>query len=349
MKPLIKIAGSAVALTLVAAGIAGFTPNSQPATAATIATAAKCGTYRLNAVKLFKSTTSIMCDSKWMYVSSLEVPNDEMMVGITGWNQQVPLPFVMSDVLSTMWKIPLKPLYTKTTTATTGVGATALMVNGVPLFNATKPAQGNNQSVYQPSADPLLTGELDHCDGHSGRGDDYHYHAYPTCLVKQLVTQTKSANAKNNQLGWSLDGFPIYGLTEKTGAPVSKLDSCKGHDIKNGIGYHYHFTTQAPYSPMCFHGVLPTENNPEHQPAAAASRPAGGPAKVLITAMDFNLTGKSTLTYTYNNVVGSVTYTPAPSTDANKQCWQFEYLNPPPGSPGSGSQLVCRNKNGKGS
>lgn len=345
----VKVIWSALAFTLVAACLSGIVISALPATAATAATAAKCGTARLSAVKYFKTTVSILCDSKWMYVSSLEVPNDEMMVGITGWNQQVPLPFVMSEVLSTMWKIPIKPVYSKTTTATTGVGATALMVNGVPLFNATKPAQGNNQSVYQPSADPRLTGELDHCEGHAGRGDDYHYHAYPACLVNQLVKFTNSAKAKNSLLGWSLDGFPIYGLTEKTGLGVSKLDSCMGHDIKNGIGYHYHFSSNAPYSPMCFHGVLPIENNPQHQPAAAAGRPAGGPAKVLITGMDFNLNGKSTLTYTYNNTVGSVSYTPAPSADANKQCWQFEYLNPPPGSPGSGSQLVCRNKNGKGS
>ena len=320
-----------------------------PASAVTSATASKCGTARLAAVKYFPSTVSIMCDSQWMYVSSLEIPNDEMMVGITGWNQQVPLPFVMSDVLSTMWKIPLKPIYSKATTATTGVGATALMVNGVPLFNATKPSQSGNQSTYQPGTDPLLTGELDHCDGHSGRGDDYHYHAYPACLVKTLVTLSKSSKAKNGLLGWSLDGFPIYGLTEITGAAVTKLDSCLGHDLKNGLGYHYHFSLKPPYSPMCFHGVLPSENNPEHQPAAAPGRAVGAPVKVLITAMKFSLTGTSTLEYTYNGSTGSVSYTPAASTDSSKQCWQFVYVNPPPGSPGSGNQLVCRNKVGKGS
>ena len=327
---------------------AALQPNA-PADAATTATAVKCGAVRLAAVKYFTKTVSIMCDTKWMYVSSLEIPNDEMMVGITGWNQQVPLPFVMSDVLSTMWKIPLKAAYSKTTTATTGVGATALMVNGVPLFNATKPSKDGNQSSYQASADPLLTGELDRCDGHSGRGDDYHYHAYPSCLVKALVTATKSSKAKNSLLGWSLDGFPVYGLSEANGAAVTKLDACLGHDLKNGIGYHYHFTSAAPYSPMCYHGVVPIENNPEHQPAAAAGRPAGGPTKVLITGMTFSLTGTSTLTYTYNGVEGSVSYTPAASADPNKQCWQFEYQNPPPGSPGSGSQLTCRAKNGKGS
>ncbi len=338
-----------VAIAVAGVAIAGISRLGTTASAATSASAAKCGTARLTAVKYFSKTVSVMCDSKWMYVSSLEIPNDEMMVGITGWNQQVPLPFVMSDTLSTMWKIPLKATYSITTTATTGVGATALMVNGVPLFNATKPSKDGNQSAYQASADPLLTGELDHCDGHSGRGDDYHYHAYPACLVKTLTTLSKSSKAKNGLLGWVLDGYPIFGLTEANGAAATKLDACLGHDIKNGIGYHYHFTATPPYSPMCYHGVVPIENNPEHQPAAAAGRPVGGPVKVLITSMQFSLTGKSVLTYTYNGSQGSVSYTPTASSDPNKQCWQFEYLNPPPGSPGSGSQTVCRAKNGKGS
>lgn len=326
--------------------IGTISPNPS-AEAVTVATQAKCGLSRLNAIKYFGKSVSIMCDTKWMYVSSLEVPNDEMMVGITGWNQQVPLPFVMSDVLATMWKIPLKPVYSKVTSATTGVGATALMVNGVPLFNATKPARDNNQSVYQPSTDPLLTGELDRCDGHSGRGDDYHYHAYPTCLVKQLVSFSKTVKAKNYPLGWVLDGFPIYGLTEPSGARATKLDACLGHDLKNGVGYHYHFSLEPPYSPMCFHGVLPIENNPEHQPAAAPARQAGAPARVLITAMDFNMTGTSKLTFTFNGIEGSVTYKPVASSDITKHCWEFEYINPPPGSPGTGTQLACRAKNGR--
>lgn len=337
MRKYTTIIGSVAALAL---SLLAFNLGNAPATAITNASAAKCGTARLALVKQFSKTVSIMCDTKWMYVSSLEVPNDEMMVGITGWNQQVPLPFIMSDVLSTIWKIPLKGTWSKTTTQTTGVSATALMINGVPLFNPTKPSQSGNQTVYTPQTDPKLTGELDNCDGHSGRGDDYHYHAYPSCLVKTL-------KSKNTVLGWVLDGYPIYGLTEANGAAVKGLDACSGHDIKNGVGYHYHYTLSAPYSPMCFHGVLPVENNPEHQPTAANGRTPGAPAKVLITKMSFNLSGTSTLTYTYNGVEGSVSYTPTPSSDSAKECWNFSYVNPPPGSPGTGNQLVCRAKYGK--
>lgn len=332
------------ALALVAI-VVGLQPA--PAEAITNASAAKCGTARLAQVKYFPETVSVMCDTKWMYVSSLEVPNDEMMVGITGWNQQVPLPFIMSDVLSTIWKIPLKPTYSKTTSPTIGVSATALMVNGVPLFNPTKPSQNGDQSSYSQQTDPKFTGELDTCDGHSGRGDDYHYHAYPSCMVSTLVKLSKSSKVKNGVLGWVLDGYPIYGLTETSGAVASKLDACMGHDLKNGQGYHYHFSLKAPYSPMCYHGVVPIENTPQHQPTAANGRTPGAPAKVLITKMVFNLKGRSTLTFTYNGLEGSVSYTPTASTDSSKECWNFSYVNPPPGSPGSGNQLVCRAKYGK--
>ena len=339
--------GLGLAGLLVLGLVAGIAVGTNTSAQAITATAAKCGTARNALVKPFGSTVSILCDDKWMYVSSLEIPNDEMMVGITGWNQQVPLPFVMSSVLSTMWKIPLKPSYSKTVTATTGVGATALMRNGVPLFNATKPSKDGNQSLYDPSADPKLQGELDSCDGHSGRGDDYHYHAYPACLVNTLIAKTGTVKAKYSQLGWSLDGFPIYGLFESSGASVAKLDSCMGHDLHNGIGYHYHYSMNAPYSPMCFHGTLPIENNPEHQPAAAPARIAGQPAKVIITSMKFDVKGTSILTYTFNGVQGSVTYSPTTSQDSTKDCWTFTYVNPPPGSPGTGNQVACRSKYGR--
>lgn len=319
------------------------------AEAATASTAAKCGTSRLSLVKYFKSSVSIMCDSNYMYVSTLEIPNEEMMVGITGWNQQVPLPFIMSDALTTLWKIPLKPKWSSKTTKTTGVGATGLLINGVPLFNATKPSKSGDQSSYIASADPLLLGELDHCDGHAGRGDDYHYHAYPACLVNTLVTESRSSKAKNWILGWALDGYPIYGLTEPNGQAMKKLDACQGHVIDKAMGYHYHFTTKPPYSPMCFHGVVPSHNLPEHQPTAAAARPAGGPAKVLITEMAFDLEGESVLRFVHNGIEGSVTYSRMTSQDANQECWQFTYVNPPSGSPGTGTQVVCRKKFGKGS
>ena len=336
-----------ISILAIAAIALSLSFSMQSSSAATSATAAKCGATRLSYFKYFSKTVSVMCDSTWMYVSSLEIPNDEMMVGITGWNQQVPLPFVLSDVLSTIWKIPLKPKYSSTVTKTTGVGATALMANGVPLFNATKPSPNGDQSSYVASADPKLIGELDNCDGHSGRGDDYHYHAYPSCFVSSLVKLSGKSSSKYGLLGWSLDGFAIYGLYEKVGVLATKLDQCLGHDLKDGRGYHYHFTNTPPYSPMCFHGVLPIENNPEHQPAAAPLRQAGAPAKVLITEMHFDLQGKSTLSYDYAGGSGSVSYWPVDSSDPAKQCWKFEYTNPLPGSPSSTNQTSCRNKNGR--
>ena len=229
-----------------------------------------------------------------------------------------------------MWRVPLKPIYSKTTTATTGVGATAITINGVPLFNATKPSQNGDQSAYTAAGDPKVQGELDTCDGHAGRGDDYHYHAYPECMMKTVGSASALA-------GYVLDGFPIYGLNDPDGKVASGLDKCSGHDLGNGRGYHYHFTKEAPYSPMCFHGKLASGTSTPVQPIAPPVRQAGAPVSVLITGMTFSTTGKSTLTYTYNGKKGSVSYTPTTTG-----CWKFVYDNALPDPVGTGTQTICR-------
>jgi hypothetical protein len=144
--------------------------------------------------------------------------------------------------------------------ATTGVGGTGIMLNGVSNFNATKPAPNSTGAVYSASADPKLQGELDTCAGHAGRGDDYHYHAEPSCLISVLGSESALA-------GYQLDGYPIYGSKEPSGVSATALDKCQGHDSGDGRGYHYHFTTAAPYSPMCFHGQVPADVSTTGQPS----------------------------------------------------------------------------------
>ena len=324
------IAGT-VAL-LLGAALIQISLGAAPSAAVTSATTALCGTRALPFEK-FAPSVSVICDETYMYVSSNGIASHSMMVGITGWNQQVPLPMLVSDSLAQMWRFPLKPVAAASEIATTGVGGTGIMLNGISIFNATKPAPNSNGSVYSASADPKLQGELDTCAGHSGRGDDYHYHAEPSCLIALLGSESALA-------GYQLDGYPIYGSKEPSGSVATGLDKCQGHDTGDGRGYHYHFTTSAPYSPMCFHGEVPADVSTSGQPNAGPARSAGEPAQVLITGMTFNLTGTSKLEYTYQGKAGSVSYTPTTSG-----CWSFVYVNPPPGSPGSGTSSACRRVN----
>ncbi len=192
-------------------------------------------------------------DERWLYVESDGMPHEPLamapMVGITSWQQQVPLPQPYRG--TNAWQIPLKPeLADQPISGRNALmrGAVALAANGVPIFNAL-----NNRGV-----DTLAVGELDQFGGHAGRGDDYHYHAAPLFIEKVV--------GKGKAIAYALDGFPIYGLFDPQAKPGDEkacpcgsqepLDELNGHFCTvpkgEGIGggtrsYHYHASTTFPY------------------------------------------------------------------------------------------------------
>ena len=192
-------------------------------------------------------------DDRWLYVESDGLPHAplemKMMVGITAWQQQVPLPQPYTG--ANAWQIPLKPeLADKPVPGRSNLmkGAVALAANGIPIFNAL-----NNRGV-----DSFSIGELDEFGGHCGRADDYHYHAAPLAIEKIV--------GKGKPIAYALDGFPIYGLFDpaaKQGDDLAcpcgshePLDELNGHfcDVPKGEGlgggtrtYHYHASKTFPY------------------------------------------------------------------------------------------------------
>lgn len=234
----------------------------------------------------------LRADDTFLYVGSNGLPDHPMMVGITAWQQQVPLP--QNYFEDNAWRIPLKPVPAKEPAMIKGRflrGAIALAVNGVPIFNP----QNNRGEISQE------IGELDQWGGHCGRADDYHYHAAPLHL-QALV-------GKDMPVAYALDGYPIYGLTEPDGSPVRGLDVCHGHD-HDDLGYHYHASMKYPYVIGGFHGeVVEREGQVDPQPRAQGVRealPALRGAK--ITA--FESTGKDShkLSYEVNGDPRSVSY-----------------------------------------
>ena len=152
-------------------------------------------------------------DEKYLYVGSDGMPDHPMMVGITAWQQQVPLPQPYYG--KNAWSIPLHPVPAKEgMSAKTNFfrGAIAVAANGVPIFNPIK---------NDGKTDTFLAGELDQYGGHAGRADDYHYHVAPWHLAERL--------GPGLPLAYALDGYPIYGQAEPDGSPVSGLDSFRGH------------------------------------------------------------------------------------------------------------------------
>lgn len=207
---------------------------------------------------------------EWIRVESDGMPDHPMMIGITNWQQQVPLP--QSYQGSNAWLIPRepKPAATPTPLANRFLrGAVALAVNGIPIFNP----QNNRGEVAQD------IGELDRWGGHCGRADDYHYHVVPLHLQEQA--------GKGNPLAVALDGYPVYGPTEPDGSAMRPLDACGGHEDAKA-GYHYHATGKAPYVFAAFRGtVREVEEQVDPQPRARPVRPAGAPLRgAVITGFD---------------------------------------------------------------
>lgn len=244
----------------------------------------------------YKPALSTTSDATYFYVISTGLPAHNMMIGITSWQQQVPIPQPYTG--SNHWSIPLQPVYASTPLSTTNnfmKGAVALAVNGIPIFNAL-----NNRGE-----DSFAIGELDQWGGHCGRGDDYHYHAAPLHL---------SAISGLKAIAFALDGFAVYGAKEPDGTSMQSLDSNHGHEWKGN--YHYHGTTNYPYVIGAMRGKVsldPATPAPENQilPQAFSSsvRPALTPLTGA-TITDFSAPTSSSyiLTYKIGTKTGSVNY-----------------------------------------
>jgi hypothetical protein len=204
----------------------------------------------------FKDKLRFRWTENYFFIDSTGLPDHPMMIGITNWQQQVPLPQPYTG--KNAWQIPLKPkLAEKPISAKNALmrGAIALAVNGIPIFNAL-----NNRGE-----DAFLIGELDEYGGHCGKGDDYHYHIAPLHLEKIV--------GKGKPIAYALDGFPLFGLTEEN------LDEFNGRFDKDG-NYRYHSTKTYPYINGGMRGVVEVRGDQvEPQPRAGPIRPEGRPLK----------------------------------------------------------------------
>jgi hypothetical protein len=270
-----------------------------------------------SAFSYYKPAVSTRSDSKYYYVESLGLPDHETMLGITGWQQQVPIP--QCYVGSNAWSIPLNPIVAATPIPVNQNhflrGAIALAVNGIAIFNP----------YTNTGVDAFLDGQLDQYGGHCGRADDYHYHIAPNVLYSKVPLTSPVA--------FALDGFAIYGSKEPDGTAMKTLDANHGHYGSDGV-YHYHSSSAAPYMIGNMVGVVTEDATLQIIPQAAAKgvRPALTPLKgATIThnhpypnGMGFKLTytlgaEKDTVDYSWT-ANGDYTFkfiTPAGTTTSN--------------------------------
>ncbi|MDA9129070.1 YHYH protein [Candidatus Gracilibacteria bacterium] len=232
---------------------------------------------------------SVSSDTTYMYLShETGIPDHEMMVGITNWQQQVPIDQDYTG--NNSWSIPLNPQFSDNNLSTTENsfrGAIAVAVNGIPIFTAL-----NNRGE-----DALAIGELDEFGGHSGRADDYHYHLPPVHLEKIV--------GEGQPIAFAFDGFPIYGETDED------LDEHFGTLSSDGR-YQYHTVLDtAPYFIPTFKGEV-NYNGDEISPQAQTSgvRPATEPLRgdLKITHFEALSDTSYSLKYEYESQTYTVDY-----------------------------------------
>ena len=141
------------------------------------------------------------------------------------------------------------------TTPECSTTTTGITLNGVPIYSGAVSA---NCDILDVDASDGEWTSFDLCGGH-GRclmddcTGDYHYHFPPSCLETQVG---KLSDGHSPQLGWFLDGFPVYGPFGPGGLAMSHtssgctgtycLDDCGGMEMEmsglDDFKYRYYFT-----------------------------------------------------------------------------------------------------------
>lgn len=289
---------------------------------------------------------TVGCDATYAYVGANGLATHTMMNGITATNLQVPT--AQNFFGANAWKIPLAPAIAANTTTAVD-GPIGVAINGVPIFNPCK--QGGCSGPG--GGDTKVLGELDVCNGHAGRADDYHYHAAPVCLM----AGKPASYWDTHPLGWALDGFAIFGYNNPDGSPAQRDAICGGNTtaMPNApAGYSYHVTEASPYVLSCFRGTpspdlagQAAKYSPMRQPPVTPFAVSG---MTLATdaegwqVLSFSAARSFTTTETgadnYNNAPGSyrIRYRPvtgaalntllAQNANRNKSaCWEFQFSN----------------------
>ena len=235
----------------------------------------------------FSDDVTVTCDDNYAYLTSDTYPDHDLMNGITGTNEQIPVPAVD-------YGAPIKLSRSGTTNLNTMDSALGVAVNGVPIYDYS--AAGDlDLDVYDETLDTYVLGQLDDCGGHAGRGDDYHYHASPSCMIANMENAGDDAI-----LGWGYDGYPLYGNNNPDGSEIADgtLDTCNGQ-IDETFGFRYHTSVAAPYVFKCLRGTIDEDVLPRVAPMQGrtdGTPPQGGVTDLSHTVVN----GTNRLEYTYS-------------------------------------------------
>ena len=288
--------------------------NSLPIASIVEVDSARCQTVKKSINDAgFEKSVLVKCDENYAYIASDTYPTHELMTGITGTNEQIPVP-------ATGYAAPIKLTPKKADKLTTIDAAVGVAVNGVPIYDYS--SQGElDLNKYDEKHDTLVLGQLDNCGGHSGRGDDYHYHVSPTCMIDVMKNKGNDAI-----IGWGYDGYPLYGNKNPDGSEIvnGELDLCNGQADQT-FGYRYQTSTTPPYIIQCLVGEVDTSKLPRVSPLSGDTQkiradlkpPSGGVENLIHTV---SKDGSRTMSYSYQGEEYFTTYKPSTK---GENCYDF--------------------------
>lgn len=299
----------------------GDSTNSSSGNTSSTGSSSGTSTDRCSVIKAsiedagFNDAVSVNCESNHAYLTSDTYPNHTVMTGITGTNEQtaVPAPGFTAP-------IPLNP--NGVSGATTRDSALGVAINGVPIYDYTSQGELNPDGPYDPKSDVVVTGQLDICGGHAGRGDDYHYHKAPNCMMDAMANKGDGAI-----IGWAYDGYPLYGFNNPDGTTIAdgELDKCNGRADED-FGYRYHASTTPPYVFQCLRGAVDVDALPRVAPlknqAGSPPKPDGNPPQGGVDSLTFldDGQGKRSMSYDYMGQSYFIDY----EETATPGCYLFE-------------------------
>jgi hypothetical protein len=286
----------------------------------------------------FSDLVSVSCDADYIYVhspsglpdSDAEDDHLKSMVGIRAWILRVPI------LYDYQWRIPVNPQWIDAYEEASAKGPIAFAANGVPIFHyERRPDVSTDPSNYDPGSDTVVQGELDQCGGHSGQGDDYHYHYVPICLLNDMDI--------SQPIAFGLDGVPIYFGTggsdffgsgiysEFDNLPDGDLDECNAYQLEDG-SYVYYTTKEPPYVLGCHRAHF--DSSLQIEPRPLDGREQGNPGlyggqvgEAIVTLItDFYIAADGWRHLEHQAFTGSGTSAVIyRQSESGNDCWDFEF------------------------
>ena len=251
------------------------------------------------------------------------MPTHDIMRGITSWILRVPIPFKYVD--QTAWVFPLEPVWLENHQAAHSRGPLAMAVNGVPLYHFDKRPDVDlgDGYVYDPIFDTVQQGELDHCGGHAGQGEDYHYHTAPVCLLDEHdLTKPIAISLGGVNIFFGTGGTDYYGegrYNDINNLPDGELTECNGYQLEDGTFVYY--TTQAPpYILGCFHEQIDLSTQIEARVMRELTEFGRDHVEVISYELDGTVRTLTVLTQSGNLI--AIVYEPSA---VGEDCWDMQF------------------------